>query len=328
MQRGVKYKMYLYLDIVEKFACEMCGTCCRNDWMITVDEKSYRRNAEWFTMKGCSEEFHRSFMLLDKRGLGEYAYIAKQPGGACWFLDSANLCRLHREAGHDQLDAVCKTFPRYPMNTSRGVELTLSFSCPAVLQKMIRVEPLTIVRSEHSPWQETQREYAAEAFPVQQSRYHPLHYYFELESHFFDMIQCRAMAIDERLDFLAAIVNKVLEIPQDDFFGRSLRCMMEENYLLLDEKMGLQQIENCTPEILLEHFFANFIFKKPFYHYGLQKTIRLMLLMWQEIKEARRGAETFADDMEITKKTIMKMEYQYNHDRRHLLELFNNARRK
>jgi len=320
--------MYLYLDVVENFACEMCGTCCRNDWMITVDEESYRRNARWFKERGCSEEFNQAFLPLPKRDFGEYAYIAKQPDGACWFLDSTNLCRLHREAGHDQLDAVCKTFPRYPMNTSRGVELTLSFSCPAVLRKMIRVEPLTIVRCEQPPWQETQRDYAAEAFPDQQSRYHPLHYYFELESHFFDIIQCRAMAIDERLDFLAATVNKVLQIPRDDFFGRSLRCMMEENYLWMDEKTCLLQTEYCTPEILIEHFLANFIFKKPFYNYGLQKTIQLMLLMWQEIKEARKKTVTFTDDMRITGKTIMNMEFQYNHNRRQLLELFHNGREK
>jgi len=320
--------MYLYLDMVEHFACEMCGKCCRNDWLITVDEESYHRNARWFRKRGCGEEFSQAFLPLPKQELGEYAYIAKQSDGSCWFLDHTNLCQLHREAGHDQLDAVCKTFPRYPMNTSRGVELTLSFSCPAVLKKMLRVDPLTIIRNDHSPWIETPKDYAAEAFPDQQSRYHPLHYYFELESHFFDIIQCRAMSINERLDFLANTVQQILQIPNDEFFGRSLTLMIDKNYLLMDEKTYPLQTSNCTPEILIEHFLANFIFKKPFYSYGLQKTMKLILLMWQKIQETRKSAVTFADDMEVTGAAIMNVEFQYNHNRRQLLGQFCNDREK
>jgi len=29
--------MYIYLDIVEQFSCEMCGTCCRNDFFRIIN---------------------------------------------------------------------------------------------------------------------------------------------------------------------------------------------------------------------------------------------------------------------------------------------------
>lgn len=317
--------MYLYIDIAEEFVCEMCGTCCRNNWLVTLSKESYQRNAEWFEARNANEEFNKAFVLLRRRERGEYAFIAKQPNGACWFLETTNLCRLHREAGHEHLDTVCKTFPRYPMNTSRGLELTLSFSCPAVLKRIFRIEPLVIVRSSQSPCLPSQGEYAAEVFPSQYSRSHPLYYYFELESHFFDIIQFRAMTIDERLEFLSSTVNNILKIPHDDFFGRSLHSVIEENYLFMDEKVFLLETDRCTPEILTEHFLANFIFKKPFYEYGLENAMRLLRLVWQTLKEARAAAESPSEDMEITQKTIMNMEFQYNHNRRQLLERFCNA---
>jgi len=314
--------MYLYLDVFEDFVCEMCGTCCRNDWVITVDQESYLRNEKWFTERGGSEEFHQAFVPLAKPGLGEYAAIAKHSSGVCCFLEPSNLCRLHREAGHDHLDGVCKTFPRYPMNTSRGVELTLSLLCPAAFKKLLRVEPLVIVRNNRPPCQQPLTDYAVEAFPEQQSRYQLLHYYFELETHFIDIMQCRSMSLEERLEFLAAAIQRILNIPCDEEIGRSLHCALTENYLRMDETSSFSPVGHCTPEIVLEHFFVNFIFKKPFYIYGLQKTMRLLQSIWQKIRAARQTAATTADDMEITGKLIVDIELQYNHNHSRFLELF------
>lgn len=127
--------MFVYLDIVEEFSCKQCGACCRNDWLVTVDEPGYRRNQSLFASQQRSEEFSTAFIpIRSGQEPGEYASIAKNENGACHFLDEQNMCRLQKLGGHEHLDRVCQLFPRYPMDTARGVEISLSFSCPEALR--------------------------------------------------------------------------------------------------------------------------------------------------------------------------------------------------
>lgn len=312
--------MYIYIDIVEGFSCEMCGTCCRNDWLVTVDEQHYRRNAELFMATGRSEEFPNAFIPLQGNSLAEYAYIAKQASGGCWFLDASNLCRLHREAGHDHLDPVCQTFPRYPMSTARGIELTLSFSCPAVIRLASRTAPLAMIRSERQPLALAPNNYVVEVYPHQQPAYSPLRYYFELEHHFIDIMQCRSITTGERLALIEKTVRAFGCLQQDDSFSQKLNRIFYTNYDYLDAKAadgqpGFHQI----PDILIENFFVNFIFKKPFYIYGLECTAKLLGSIWQHIEKARRHDADPQEDIKRTQSVIMDIEFQYSHNRRALL---------
>ncbi|SMC35317.1 flagellin lysine-N-methylase [Sporomusa malonica] len=302
--------MYIYTDIVGQFSCQMCGTCCRNHWQVTMDEASYRRNEALFTAGGRKAEFAQAFIAFDGQGgYGEYAYIAKQAGGGCWFLDESNSCLLHKEADHSHLDAVCQTFPRYPMSTARGIELTLSFSCPAVLKLADRTEPLAIIKSDRQPIDLVDNNYAAEVYPAQQSLRKPLHYYFELETHFIDILQCRTMPLSQRLAFLAETVKAVNSLVQDETIARELTALFNRNYDWLDELAvaAVAQPVSSFGTGLLENFFVSFVFKKPFYLYGFEKTLNLFDHMWEQIVNA--------DDIA---KAIMKLEFQYGHDRQSL----------
>ncbi|HML33049.1 flagellin lysine-N-methylase [Sporomusa sphaeroides] len=303
--------MFIYTDIVAQFSCQMCGACCRNQWQVTLSETSYRRNEALFAGTGRQAEFDQAFIRLQEpAGYGEYAYIAKQAGGGCWFLDTGNRCRLHREAGHSQLDAVCQTFPRYPMSTARGIELTLSFSCPAVLKLADREAALSIVKAEKQPTAVADDSYAVAVYPVQQPARKPLHYYFELETHFIDILQYRGLPLSERLDFLADTVNAVNGLAQDETIGRALTTLFRSNYDYLDRLAVARTPSVTAPGAgLLENFLVSFVFKKPFYIYGLDKTLHLLQRMWQQIVNA--------DDMTAA---IRKLEFQYGHDRKVLLD--------
>jgi len=312
--------MYIYLDIVEDFVCKMCGSCCRNDWMVTLDEDSYHRNAQLFIKTGRSEEFNKVFIpLTDESGLGEYAYIGKKASGGCWFLADNNRCRLQVEAGHKHLDQVCQTFPRYPMNTARGTELTLSFSCPAVIRMASRIKPLCFIRSEKSPITITTNSDVVHVYPAQQPAWNPLGYYFELEQHFIDMMQCRSISIGERLQMIKGTALAINCLPHDQSLGQGLNKIFYDNYELLDMMVASsQQSKHYIPEILLENFFVNFIFKKPFYIYGLQRTVQLLASIWQRIENARKVVADPRMDMECTKVIIMEVEFEFSHNRRAL----------
>ncbi len=318
----MEYLMYIYFDIIEKFSCEMCGACCRREWSVTLDEESYERNHQLFMATGRSAEFKEIFIpLVDKSGLGEYAYIGKKETGGCWFLRSDNRCCLQIEAGHEHLDHVCQIYPRYPLSTSRGTELTLSFSCPAVLNLVSRIEPLQLIRSVQKPIVMDENQDVAYVYPQQQSVNHPLRYYFELEQHFIDLMQCRNMPIGERVEMILATAQRIDELSQDDFLSQQLNTIFHNNYEFLDAKVESGElIVQELADILLENFFVNFIFKKPFYIYGLERTCQLLLTIWKRIENARQDVNNTTMDIERTKAIIMEVELEYSHNRKALFK--------
>jgi lysine-N-methylase len=313
--------MYIYTDIVKEFFCEMCGQCCRNDWLVTMDEESYQRNAKLFTKVGKEEEFSKVFVpITGKSELGEYAYIAKKTNGECWFLGENNLCHLHAAAGHNHLDTVCQTFPRYPMDTSRGIELTLSFSCPAVIKLASRIKPLTIIRSKEQPITINSNNDVVHVYPEQHSTYSSLRYYFEIEHHFIDLLQSRNLSIDERIQLIKETIRKIDNLQKDDTFSQQLSHIIYDNYELLETKDNIMELMGeCTSEMLIENFFVNFVFKKPFYLYGLQQGMSFLDTMWEKIEKVRKEVISVPQDMERTSTIIMEQEFQYGHNRKALL---------
>ena len=318
--------MYIYPDYITRFSCVMCGTCCRNDWQVTLDEESYHRNGRLFAASGNESEFAQAFMLLNKAGgLGEYAAIAKQAGG-CWFLDNANRCRLQLAAGHEHLDTVCQTYPRYPVYTARGLEVTLSFSCPAVLELVNRVEPIAFVRSDNIPLVFDAEACVAQVFPGQKPSNNPLRYYFELEQHFINIVQFRSLPLGERLEFLTAVIHAVQALQGNPALGDELRYLLNSQYELLDEKAAAyDQVEavsqeNVTADIVTEHFLVNLIFKKVGYLYGLERMDKLLRQVWLQINTACREAQNPADELYRAKMVIMELELKYSHNRREIIK--------
>ncbi|VBB05153.1 Hypothetical protein LUCI_0360 [Lucifera butyrica] len=306
--------MYIYMDFCREFTCRMCGTCCRNNWLVTVSEKAYQRNAAFFSYNGGQDEFHKAFALCDRQGdPGEYAYIRKKPNGECWFLEGDSLCRLHKTAGHDHLDSVCQLFPRYPMNTTRGVEITLTFSCPAVVDMASRDKTLRVIRSETPPFFIGGQEWVTAVFPEQQPVHNPLRYYFEMENHFIDIMQQRGLPIDDRLAMIQKTALAMDAAGGKETLGQDINDMVRRNYDFLDRYDTAVASTDLTSDILLENFFVNFIFKKPFYILGLTAAVRLLDRFRRELAPSRYR------DLKSVRAAIMAIEFQYSHARQSLL---------
>ncbi|HWR39169.1 MAG TPA: flagellin lysine-N-methylase [Patescibacteria group bacterium] len=312
--------MYIYLDIVRDFNCAMCGACCRNDWMVTLDEESYRRNQEFFAARDDREEFEAAFTrLTGKMQPGEYAVINKK-GGACWFLSPDQSCWLHRQAGHEHLDSVCQTFPRYPMDTARGLELSLSFSCPEVLRLVARVQPLEIMRSETPPLAVREDVPTVAVYPEQRPIGHSLRHYFELEHHFIDILQWRGVPIAERLLLLQKTAAGLDSAEPGDMEAarQRLNQTFQNNYMYMDMQTVPPGTPACfTAEILQEHFLVNLIFRKIFYLYGLTEAARLLVSFGQRLGDAARPFAAEAA-VEAVRRMILELELAFGHNRQAL----------
>ena len=309
--------LYSYFDLFASFQCQMCGVCCRNDWMVTVDEASYQRNSALFLQTGRADEFHKAFIPITSASLGEYARIAKQPQGECWFLKPDNLCRLHQEVGHNQLDVVCQTFPRYPMGTARGIELTLSFSCPTVV-KLASESYVAVIRSENRPVNLYSTNFVTEVYPQQYPKNTPLHFYFELEQHFINILQWRNIPMEQRIHFLCKTADRIGSLQGDDT-GRELNRIINRDYAVLDS-LGSYDLSPDASAILVENFFVNCIFKKLLYVHGLKSGADLLKLFWQHIQIASGNIPNRAVKWEQICSAIIELEFEYSHHRSRFLK--------
>ena len=298
----------------------MCGACCRNDWLVTVDEEAYGRNYRLFHQAGNIHEFTEAFVPLgSKAGLGEYAYIAKQADGACWFLEKDNRCRLHRQAGHNHLDSVCRTFPRYPMNTSRGLELTLSFSCPSVLEAASQDKQLSVVRADKLPLAVDEDSCVLQVFPRQKPGSSALRYYFELEQHFIDIMQFQPLPLTERVEMICQTACFLEKTPEGSQICQHLEQVFTRNYALMDnhaESAAVSVRQHSKADALLENFIVNLIFKKTFYLHGLTGAAALLRRVWQEAAAPKSFSQDEEQRYRFTANVVAEIEFKYGHDRR------------
>ncbi len=309
--------MFVYLDIVADFVCQQCGVCCNNDWLVTVDEAGFWRNRQLFQQAGQSDEFVATFLPLGSAAeLGEYARVAKRPAGGCWFLTAENLCRLQQVAGHQHLDSVCQWFPRYPMDTERGIELSLSFSCPAAVKLALREAPLRIVRAETSPISMLPVDFVRHVYPGQQKPQSVLRYYFELEGHLIDLLQARQLPLTARLELVQSSLRQIDTWQAPAEFGQLLNRLFQANYDELDAAADRQDpVQEGPASWLAENYFANFLFRKNLYVRGIADFLDQLDRLAQKIipcMERSIGTNDTADLEQL----IVAQELAWNHNSR------------
>ena len=122
---------------VREFKCDgtRCGAlCCRGDWNIYVDAKTYEK---YRTLEGVTQHLlrdpsaERYLLLLDENG-------------TCPMLGADNLCSIQKAHGEDYLSPVCASYPRIITRFENFIELALSPTCPLAAELILLAEePLT-----------------------------------------------------------------------------------------------------------------------------------------------------------------------------------------
>ena len=308
--------MFVFLDIVKEFSCQQCGACCKNDWLVTVDEAGYRRNKELFFAAGRAEEFNRAFVpLLQDADYGEYASIAKQEDGSCWFLSPEKLCRLQQAAGHEHLDTVCQWFPRYPMDTARGIELSLSFSCPAAVRLAVREDPLVLLRREESPVAMQPSDFITYVYPAQQPLSSVLRYYFEIEQHLIDLLQARILPLPERLQWVRLTLAHLQDLGDPELMGEEIGRLFTANYERLEAENAKRAIGRSLPaEWLIENYFVNFIFRKNLYTHGIAETLKQLDYLGAQFSTMLKFPAEASRELANLEKLMVKLELELYHN--------------
>lgn len=116
------------------FTCQNSGACCRNDWLIGVDDVSYERlrGVDWPAVDPALPAREKFARLSAPLPGGERMTFARAPGGGCVFLAADERCSIHRHLGAAAKPQVCREFPYSFVQTPDGVAVGVSFACTAV----------------------------------------------------------------------------------------------------------------------------------------------------------------------------------------------------
>lgn len=118
-------KTIIEISNYKKFKCiaDKCKLTCCNGWDINIDKKTYLR---W-------KQTNKDYMLKNvKKSNNEYC-INKDTKEQCPFLQEDGLCEIVKKEGENFLSATCNMFPRIENVFRDVIELTLSCSCPVVV---------------------------------------------------------------------------------------------------------------------------------------------------------------------------------------------------
>jgi lysine-N-methylase len=127
-----------------------------------------------------------------------------------------------------------------------------------------------------------------------------------------DIIQCRSLFLEERLELLDHTIAKINQLAGQDDLGQGLNQIINDNY---DKKLGsIASRPLDSSQLLAEHFLVNFLFKKPLFLFGLEQGNQLLIQCWCKLNtltEQTRGKKKAV----VCHEVFQEMEFLYTHQR-------------
>ena len=249
-----------YLD---EFKCDgsKCGAqCCRSDWAICIDAKTYEK----YSALPQAQE-----ILRHLRGSSDEKYFIAHDGKACPFLGEDNLCRIQKAHGENFLSQVCASYPRIITRFENFIEVALSPTCPIAARLfLLQTEPLKFEMVEAS--EKILRFGANNILQGIPHDFAPL--IVEIQMAMVKILQERRLTLDERLIVLGFFLDRIEEL----FYGGKLdgkalqklsAVYASENFLMSEVPFMLRSVNFIAEKILspefetvAENFLVNEIF--------------------------------------------------------------------
>lgn len=132
----------------DKFKCiaDKCKFTCCVGWDINIDTNTYDK---WTKMNDASEYLLSNVKLKQCENKDMY-FINKENHEACPFLDEQGLCYVVKKHGEEYLSSTCHMFPRIENVFDNRKELSLSCSCPEVVEIISNINGKINIYSEDS----------------------------------------------------------------------------------------------------------------------------------------------------------------------------------
>lgn len=117
----------LHFPSGQTFHCTDCGKCCRTNWRVKVFQSEAETIKGLEVYKKLTKEGFQPLKVMDE----EFELPRSEETG-CSFLQDER-CAIHAEAGPGAKPAVCRLYPFQLVGTPEGYNISLAFTCPAVI---------------------------------------------------------------------------------------------------------------------------------------------------------------------------------------------------
>lgn len=137
-----------YPDYWDEFQCKggACRSTCCEGWNISISQSEYYRLIGMTCSDGLHARLEGALAPADEPTPERFAFITPNWLGDCPMHGEDGLCMLHKECGPEALPSVCRLYPRSEKRERGAAMLTLSASCEAVTELLIRRrEPIHVL---------------------------------------------------------------------------------------------------------------------------------------------------------------------------------------
>ena len=120
-------------------SCRMCAGGCRSYDVLLTEREARRLESPWWRslLNGVPDEL--PLVVLDP---ATDQYTLSRVDDRCVFLDTDNLCVVHKSAGVDAKPLACQIFPFHAVQTPAGLNLSLNVSCRRLVEMTESDPPL------------------------------------------------------------------------------------------------------------------------------------------------------------------------------------------
>lgn len=195
-----------YYDDFKCIGGECIDNCCRNNWRIDIDEKTYKKykklKGEWG--KKINNNISR------KRSNPNYLQYGKinLKNNKCSLLSEDGLCTIHSKLGENYLCNTCKKYPREIRKYGEIYERNLSISCPEVSRYIIKSKDNFSFDLEDEKLSDLDKDYIVDG-KYNEKLYNIL---WDTRSLAMEIIQFKEIEIWKRISFFKMLTDKVQNI--------------------------------------------------------------------------------------------------------------------
>jgi lysine-N-methylase len=179
--------------------CE--DSCCRANWEVPVDHRTYKKFKNECRRRGTeAEHFHGKFRRNRSSDNPEedYARLVFRDGG-CQLQLPDGFCLIQKDYGEAFLPNVCACFPRLIANIGGTIEAAASLACPPLAARLVEMknEPLSLVKLPAKDFGRVwaMNTYRAAGFPENDIR----RYLVQIRNHLVSVLQHPDHSIEEKL---------------------------------------------------------------------------------------------------------------------------------
>jgi len=258
-------------NFFHEFHC-LAGSCPRScciGWEVEIDDDTAAAYRAVTTPMG--EEL-RASLQTDAEG----ALCFPLDGARCPFLDSENLCRIHRQLGQEYTSITCREHPRFTEDFGTLQEISLSASCPEAARLLLADSTLLTfceeslsdtTHAEEDPWLSPLLAVRDFALALLYDRTQPVHR--RTAQDLLLAVEAQPLLDEDRAEDLPSLCRGVPDVPpapQDvptlfpDFLDTLAGLeILEADWLPLLKSAAARG--GCLPESRLERLTAYFLFR-------------------------------------------------------------------